>query len=503
MTILVADDDVYIREGIVASISWKDFEIDCVVQADNGGQALEIAEWLKPDIILTDVKMPRLDGMEFVERIMGMKPNTRIIFMSGYMEIKYLRNAIQLSAIDYIPKPVNLDILKAAIGKAVEQIRLEISKEKDYELAVIHRKQKYTIMLTLGEMEEKQLQETARVLNLNREAGEYFLVIIENDGTDILSELERIAAERGFYCSCGAKRRDCYIALLGREEQAVGGVLGVVQAFYEIGNVQRIGYSNQPERLQNLSASYDRAEAALDRSFFYPEKGIFIFEHEKTGNPQGVDFSLVEQFRTLVEHESGNIRDWLNALKEDICGGCYGKEQVKALYYSMLNVMIENHPDISRTLYLSHNVPLDSERLWAIIDKAANVNVLHNVVQEAVYICEQEQEEAAVSAIIRNVLRYVRIHYQDPALSIGEIAEYVHLSPTYLNVCFKKEMKTTLKQYIINVRLSRAKQLLKEKHLKMKDISEECGFADNGYFTKVFRKETGETPLAFRENFIK
>ena len=123
MKLLIADDEDYTREGLIESIPWQEYGIDEIMQAVNGTEALKIAGWFRPDIVLTDIRMPQMDGIEFATRLAQGNPDSRIIFMSGYMEIGYLKSAIRLAAVDYIEKPIDLDAVQKAVRKAAEDIR--------------------------------------------------------------------------------------------------------------------------------------------------------------------------------------------------------------------------------------------------------------------------------------------------------------------------------------------------------------------------------------------
>ena len=105
------------------SIDWDEFGIDEVMQASNGQEALKIAKWFHPDIVLTDIRMPKMDGIDFAAELLENNRESRVIFISGYMEIEYLKSAIRLSVVDYIEKPIDLAALKKALAKAVSEIR--------------------------------------------------------------------------------------------------------------------------------------------------------------------------------------------------------------------------------------------------------------------------------------------------------------------------------------------------------------------------------------------
>ena len=125
MKILIADDEDYTREGLMEEIAWEEFGIDEIMQAVNGEEALKIVKWFRPDIVLSDIRMPKMDGIAFAEEMVRLIPASKLIFMSGYMETDYLKSAIRLSVIDYIEKPIDIVLVKKALRRAVDEIARE------------------------------------------------------------------------------------------------------------------------------------------------------------------------------------------------------------------------------------------------------------------------------------------------------------------------------------------------------------------------------------------
>ena len=191
MKILVADDEDYTREGLIESICWESYGIDEIMQAVNGAEALKIAKWFHPDIVLTDIRMPKMDGIAFATQLMKENPDSRIIFMSGYMEIEYLKSAIRLSAVDYIEKPIDLSVVETALRKAADEIREKKRSKEATQASREVQQQKLFRLLTSKEPDKKTVEKLAGELDFPLQHCLYVclnLLLRGKDGTAVRFE---------------------------------------------------------------------------------------------------------------------------------------------------------------------------------------------------------------------------------------------------------------------------------------------------------------------------
>lgn len=148
MKLLIADDEPLTREGLISSIDWETLGINQIFQADDGMRALHIARTQKPDIILSDIRMPRLNGIEMIEQLKNVLPDVCIIFMSGYSDKEYLKAAIKLKAVSYVEKPLNPDEIKEAILEASRQREQLIRSQRSANLLSIEASSQLALLLT-------------------------------------------------------------------------------------------------------------------------------------------------------------------------------------------------------------------------------------------------------------------------------------------------------------------------------------------------------------------
>ena len=178
MKILIADDEDYTREGLLEEIDWEEFGIDEIMQAVNGEEALKIVRWFRPDIVLSDIRMPKLDGIAFAEEMLQLVPQSKLIFISGYMETEYLKSAIQLSVIDYIEKPIDVDQVKKALRRAVEEIVREKKSREADEGNREFRQQKLFELLIRKDSDHKTAERLAREVDFPMDSA-YVCVVVK------------------------------------------------------------------------------------------------------------------------------------------------------------------------------------------------------------------------------------------------------------------------------------------------------------------------------------
>lgn len=501
MKILIADDEDYTREGLIESIPWEEYDIDEIMQAVNGEEAFQIVKWFQPDIVLTDIRMPKMDGIQFASRFLEQSPDSRIIFMSGYMEIEYLRSAIQLSAIDYIEKPVDLDAVKKALKKACEEIR---EKRQNQAVAQTHREiqqQKLFHLLTSREMDGRTLEKLAGELDFPLNQAYVCMTLIvpgkasDGETEDRLQSLaETFSGSLLFYYNEDKKE---YNLLCAFQEKDSYRLLPFCQKVLEKIPDGRLGLGMVTGDYKGIYNSYQTAEAAINCSFYQEEQRLFQID-EGILQKNFIEPGIYGEFLQMLSESTGHLEEWFDSLFTQLTEKrYYHKEQVYTLMVSLVTAVYRHFPE------------LYGERIRGILSEGQIQPVLFGFtglrqIQEFVmalleHLEDRKEQQSAHSRIIRGVLEEVARHFGEEDFNVAMIAARLHLSPAYLNVLFKQEMKLTLKQYLSNYRLDMAKKLLEQEYEKITEIAEKCGYANANYFSKVFREATGMSPAEYRK----
>lgn len=503
MRLLIADDEDYAREGLIESIPWEKYGIDEIMQAKDGREALTISGWFRPDIVLTDIRMPKLNGLEFAERLIRQCPDSKLLFMSGYMEIEYLKKVISLDAVEFVEKPIELDKVEQAVKKAVTFVReKELFEKKEGQWQKLER-QRLLNMLKLKTKDKALIEKLCREVGFPEKAG-YLTAVLWNKNEENAGELEPLAAE--FWKDTGI---DYLLTMLDRGKYLFLGAFGafrqsrIREKCREMAGLKEglcVGIGFETDNLMAVAASSEIALLNAEQSFFKSERRIFEIED---GIPEMKKFNpgLYAEFDRILKEDAGEVTAWLHELAEKICGeGFYRQEDIVMLMSAFARLLIQE----KNALLLSVegiDTEEDAEQKIREASSMAEVMELFDRLLEAFGI--HREQETQYSRLVRDTIAYIEQHCREAELSVTDIAADMHFSAAHLNVLFRKETGVTVKQYISDYRLNLSKKLLCNPHIKVSEIAERCGYSNANYFSKVFRASENMTPVEYRKENCK
>ena len=501
MRILIADDEDYTREGLIASIDWDEFGIDEVMQAANGQEALKIVKWFHPDIVLTDIRMPKMDGIAFATELLENNRESRVIFISGYMEIEYLRSAIRLSVVDYIEKPIDLAVLKNALAKAVREVKESRRNQEAVENQRDIQQQTLVSLLCSKAADSRTIEKLAREIDFPLNTC-YVCIFIQHpvkepprdgDMEKILSILQsRQGKALGRY---DKEKRQFQMSLSvqeGKQYQVMPICTDLLEAFPDFW----IGAGMDIRDYRHIYKSCRTAAAAINCAFYQPEQRLFRVSEEIL-RKNTIEPGVYGEFLQILSGPSDQLRKWFQDLFADLRENIYcPREQVYTLMISLLMALYRKYPE----LYGRHPAIDSEEQIQSGLAELESLQEIETLLDKLLsWIQERTEEKSGYSRIVRSAIDYMSQHFGEKDLSIAQIADHLHFTQAYLNVLFKQEMKITIKQYLSNYRLERAKLLLERDHYKVTEIAELCGFANANYFARVFRDATGMAPAEYRK----
>ncbi|MDQ0112168.1 response regulator [Paenibacillus harenae] len=500
MRLLIADDDDYTREGLKESIDWEQYGIHDVLLAGDGAEALRISTIGQPDIVLTDIRMPKLNGIEFAEKLSQKSPGSQLIFMSGHMDVEYLRSAIKLSAVEYIEKPIKLADVEQAIQKSVRALQ-----EKQAQSAVFRQKDELMKQKLAGLLRDDHADPN-EISRLCRETGfpadkRYvsFLVRSRDEEGAAYAELEQIINDwtgNGF-TAIGEQldRKHCFI-VAACKIQEYKPLYTMIHRWLSRNERNIVAIGGETSGIMGIPGSYTAARRAMDRSFYDTADRCLLSGEEKSGANEWHAGALPE-FYKLSKDNPEQLGSWLSTLFAALREKRHpGKDKVIALLDTIAQTLLGDNRKLLETLANDHGFAEAGQYLkrCETLDNAESfmLAVL------AVWM-EEKRQTSGYSRVVQEVMSYVAANYPNIDLDLTMIASHMKLSTSYLGKLFKEETGTSIKQYISDYRIELAKKLVENEHHKMHTIAELCGFASSSYFVKVFKAATDLSPMQYRK----
>lgn len=514
MKLLIVDDETLTREGLIASIDWPALEISQVFQADDGVNGLRIARREKPEIILCDVRMPRMDGIRMVEAIEEFLPDSAVIFMSGYSDKEYLKAAIKLKAVNYVEKPLDPKEIREAVLEATDRFRQKMRTRRNEAFHSVSTASALALALTRPYKEQKEaVASLVEELGLRFTPGTAFTAyLVELDAEPDAGVLDAVRGAVEEYLD---KRRLRALHVSKQAHYEVFHVYGPsIPSKTTLADLDRflaeqyrpagVFYGARGETVCGLSRahqSYASAVALMQSSFFF-ECGQILTPMEPAirkppGLPAGAAGKLAE---TLMNGDEEGCK----ALLDDVFASFAMRRdlfpyQAKDLYYKLFMALQESR----QKRKLTPGTAAGPGSIMESLERCFTLRELHRMLTE-----EAERFFTAASAqtpedpTVYLIKELIGRNYSDEALSVREISEHVHLSASYVCTYFKNVTGQTLNQYLTAYRMEKAKQLLSDPRNQIAGISAQVGYSNGNYFSKSFKKIVGLSPSEYREKIL-
>lgn len=517
LRVLIADDEIKIIQLIEHLIDWKKLKMQVVARAENGIEALELVQSTKPEIIITDIRMPGYDGLEFIKRVRELQPEIAFIIISGYRHFEYAQTAIRFGVSDYLLKPIKRDELFQTLQKIADKLNIERGESTDHSKDDI----KHLRRIFLRDILYGLRQEEEKAYHFQFQTGEYAMVIVKLDGklleekqnlkfilekarVEIMERIKRVSYESESY-NMGTS---VYL-LLNYAPEDRGVIYKQLRNFLD-GMVAKehiweglrttIAYGRGVRELSDIASSLRNARMLVEERIL--SGTLKIYEGEARGNGTFVESEIFSGFnREIIKAmemlEIKRVREVLTLLKHQILSdrNITAHEIIQMTKEACNQILIFARKN---RIFLGENI---IEQFSAKIERCATaMEVLESMVEELVayYTIVVEQKRQEDYRPIRLVKQYIRENYSR-AITLEEASEIAGLSPTYLSNVFKKETGKTFLEYIQEIRMEKAKELLKHTCDTVSIISEKVGYSDVRYFTKTFIKSTGLKPNEYRK----
>lgn len=533
--VFLVEDEMVIRRGIKNSIDWeKEGYIFCG-EASDGELAYPMIIKEKPDILITDIRMPFMDGLELCKLVKKELPNIKILILSGYDEFDYAKEAIRLGVTEYLLKPISSGKLLEALNGVSESIRRE-KEDKDLVRKYMeemrenteHEKQKFFEQMIAGNLSMADALETGKKYEMNLSAGMYNLLLFrftlgeENRKSgELLGEaeyaIEKLTErlEYVFEFQRGVEGW-AFLLMADNEEQMSERVKELSKDLEEImknySTIAYFGGIGQPvARLRELEESFREAERALAARFTMELNRIISVEDIRMA--QNVDtlddieitsFGEIEKTRTMLEKFLNNgaedeidefVDVYINELPEE------NLKSVLMRQYIIMDAYIVMMSFCEKIEGIEGKMQAQSEELKNSMKTIQTLEEIKNYIRmllKKIIGVRDTISGRRYSDIIEIAKDQIRKTYMSDEISLNTIAAEVGMSPSYFSSIFSKEMGKTFVEYLTEIRMDRAKELLMCSSMKTSEIGYEVGYKDPHYFSYIFKKTQNCTPKEFR-----
>lgn len=496
LSVLLVDDEDATRQVLRKFIKWQALDIHKVYEAEDGLSALALARTIKPSIIISDIKMPYMNGIDFASELKELLPECKFVFLTAYADKDYLKSAIKLKVANYIEKPIDIEEIFEVVQALVEECKEE--ERRKAKLKDFSEQQLLLGMTTSSEIEDwypylirykpyfKQAKSFAvAALKLSKE-------IEETQTTEYEQKIRsQFLSEQSIV---GMKNQAVFVLVYAMEGQAYEGFVSQLNVLVK--TFVFISCSIEIHDLKKIKGAWDEASCNLSKHFLLGDYKVYS-PRVITSPPFEVEPSIFKQLeRIFREGDEKGAEQLLQKLTFDL------KRHENTLPEYVTNLFYQ-FGFILMSVAESRNIPISVSQTYTLhhlghLETLEAVDTHFRKVIKDFFAYMHKVEAENVDPFLK-VLRFLQTHYKDSDLSIQFIASQFDFAPNYLCALFKKRTDKTINQYITTLRIEKAKELLRSSNKKLCDIAQEVGYTDGKYFTKVFLKATGISPKQYRE----
>ncbi|MBR2811397.1 MAG: response regulator, partial [Solobacterium sp.] len=523
--VILADDEEDVIQVIMRKIPWEELGYQTPLYAHNGLEALELAEEFRPDVLMTDIKMPYLDGLELSRRMKEMYPDIRIIIFSGFNEFEYAKEAVHLEAQEYLLKPMDFEELQKVFRRVKESLdrsrteQRNVRQLREYYLQSLPLLQEnFYASLVQGKVRENEIDQYVRGYQIDLK-GPYFCIAIlhasvslKPEGLDIT--LMDISVRQSAEKRIPQKYRCRYFSYLGNtvviaqfyEKDDIIGFTDALDGFCRYvqmaaGIYVTAGIGQLVDGMLGLSESYAGARNAVSyRTLYGRGKAINITEIDPNASVDTIEDAengLKPIFKRIKIEPDEPLDRLIDSYIES------KQESFTSLQTYHLFVM-----DLVAELYrFARSNELDLKEVFGSSDSVYNdvremapdqlAEWLRTIAARMRDMLGEKRQDSTRS-FVHKAQEYVKDHYDEQDLSVTVLCDYLGVSAAYFSTVFKRETGKSFTTYLTDFRMEKAVQMLTEQNAKTSVIARRVGYADPNYFSYVFRKQFGMPPSKYK-----
>lgn len=550
--VFLVEDEIVVREGIRKNISWERYGFEYAGDASDGELALPLIRQIRPDLLITDIKMPFMDGLSLIELVRRELPSIRIVIISGYDDFAYAQKAIGLGVDQYLLKPILKDKLAEVLTELHRKMQAELAQQahvarfareaREYEM---DSRRRFFEKLVTGGPSVSEISDTARSMGIDVNAPSYNIVLYclssaAFDGsaperyTDVLAQVQ----ERVTQCVVGHPEFilfrwniTTYAVLVKGDADDIAqrsqDCVGNIQAVCESAGCDvdwHIACGTPVARLGAIPACFAEVNRVLSYRYLCPDEHVLTEasirsfrkgngRNEGTGNVE-IDRERIHLFLMGgTEREIGRFIDQLlQSAGEDAELPLYNKYLAMTICYAAAEYLysigcrgedfwpLDPRPEGAEAR-MNGGTPKDTcdspKEADSTSTPEAARQTAYRVLKQAIARRDGENRKRQ-STLLHQAIQFMDDHYQDETISLDRVARQVNISPNYFSAMFSQEIGQTFIEHLTGKRIEEARRLLRQTDMRSSEIAAAVGYKDPHYFSFVFRKVAGCTPSDYR-----
>lgn len=520
-SIILVDDEKQILQGMLHGVPWEELGYQVIATADNGQEALELTQLHHPDLLISDIKMPFMTGIELAKHIHEDFMQVKMVLFSGFDEFEYARSAIHYGVSEYLLKPIDYPEMSALLQRMHDEL------EQEYDARIDRERQKRIYQESLPFVRQR-----------------YFMQLLRSgkNKEDILQQLQRLDVSFDMPCmqvlivSIPEPEGDFLTAI--SVEEMLTEMLEKVGKFYSVRYFDRLIYIfclEAPEKTGNIVKSMNETARMAEKIFHSsfscgmssvihrPEELPLAYQQAK----EALEYNLVSEdecmtlFSDLLYSEEESRSDWQQESEDLEYSIKHGNEEdvrrevqqllgkIQSCHYSFNEYQMAIIQIVFALAKLYRRYEIEDEegmagskhmavKLFSFQDGSELNNwLLHYCMYTNHAIREREVDQSSILA--RQAKEYVDSHYSDPELSVDTVCQMLHISASHFSKVFRKAYGTGFLSYITDKRMEEAEHLLLTTEYKSREIGEMVGYLEPNYFSYVFKKNRNVSPAKYRK----
>lgn len=494
LSLMIADDEYFIRQRLKKVIPWEELDLVFAGEAENGKEVLDRIAATPVDILLLDIKMPKIDGIDVAKHIYENCPMTKVIILSGYSDFSYAKSLMRYGAMDYLLKPIDPESLTSTLSECTQ--RILNAKEQYRQLQKYHHSEKCSNISGVlnGHMDIKQLLSQYPKM-CEKKYSLYIGVFINDESLISINKLMALLHQAQIECEYFKELDYCYmIQVFIENKETITQIKTLLGHFLNDSQYYCLLTISEVFRLHDSWIEYyTLALHLLNQRFFHPESCILT--EYKEAPFENAQSALSKIRRNILFYLNGQdtrgFQDYVEALFEQI----KRKKNVDFMYLVVTEILLTCTIHFKIQTVSTHGI---RQFVYMVIDEEYMLeNLKDTVISYGLNCVDLTKAAPSDLAISKKIIAYIAEHYKEADMSVARLADIFSMNISYMGSLFKKVNNQSISQYIMTLRMETSQRLLETNQYKICEIAEMVGYTDAFYYSKRFKKFFGYSPKEY------